>query len=53
MEKRQEKEAKRLQRKDHKVSPDSPEAIGSVDDILSDLDDETPSVQSDSDSAHP
>lgn len=42
LEKRQEKEARRLQRKDHKVSPDSPEAIGSVDEIIPDLN-ETPS----------
>lgn len=33
LEKRQEKEAKRIQRKEHKVSPDSPEALGSVEDI--------------------
>ncbi len=39
MEKRQEKEARRLQRKETKVSPDSPEAIGSVEDILPDLND--------------
>lgn len=38
LEKRQEKEARRLQRKENKVSPDSPEAIGSVDEILPELD---------------
>lgn len=39
LEKRQEKEARRLQRKETKVSPDSPEAIGSVDEIVADLND--------------
>jgi len=53
LEKRQDKEAKRLQRKDHKVSPDSPEAIGSVDDMLPDLEDDSPSASSESDGARP
>jgi len=35
LEKRQEKEARRIQRKDTKISPDSPEAIGSADEMTS------------------
>lgn len=37
LERRQEKEARKQQRKTHKVSPDSPEAIGSVEELLPEL----------------
>ncbi len=37
LERRQEKQARKQQRKAHRVSPDSPEAIGSVEELLPDL----------------
>ncbi|MEJ5367372.1 MAG: hypothetical protein WHT08_03575 [Bryobacteraceae bacterium] len=46
-ERRQEKEARKQQRKMHKVSPDSPEAIGSVEELLPELPAAPPSLQTD------
>jgi hypothetical protein len=37
VERRQEKAARKQLRKEHKVSPDSPEAIGSVEELLPEL----------------
>jgi len=37
LERRQEKEARKQQRKGQKISPDSPEAIGSLDELLPEL----------------
>ena len=47
IEKRQEKEARKLQRKDHKVSPDSPEAIGSLEELIPDLPATPPGLNTD------
>lgn len=37
IERRQEKAVRKQQRKEHKVSPDSPEAIGSVEELVPEL----------------
>jgi|GEM_PF-2804706 len=37
LERRQEKEARKQQRKGQKISPDSPEAIGSLEELLPEL----------------
>jgi len=37
IERRQEKAARKQQRKEHKISPDSPEAIGSLDELVPEL----------------
>ncbi|MBI4890976.1 MAG: hypothetical protein HY821_10170 [Acidobacteria bacterium] len=47
LEKRQEKEARRLQRKDQKISPDSPEALGSIEEFLPDPENTPQSSQAD------
>ncbi|GIU79036.1 MAG: hypothetical protein KatS3mg005_2274 [Bryobacteraceae bacterium] len=37
VERRQEKEARKQARREHKISPDSPEAIGSVEELLPEM----------------
>lgn len=47
LERRQEKEARKRQRKGQKISPDSPEAIGSVDELLPELPAAPPDLRTD------